>query len=238
MKPRSVAVVTGGNRGLGRETCRQLAAKGYAVVLAARKLKAAQAAVEELVSATETEVALEAFALDVTSSEQVLALSRVIGDRFGRLDALVNNAGAMFDDRAHSGILATEPEVLLRSFDTNTVGAFRLTRALLPLVIEARGCVVNVSSGMGGITEMNGGYTGYRLSKAAMNALTRVVHAEVGHLGVRVNSVCPGWVRTEMGGPGAERDIPTGAAGIVWAATLGADGPSGGFFRDGKPIPW
>ena len=113
----------------------------------------------------------------------------------------------------------------------------RVSKALGPLLGPGAN-VVNVSSGMGGIAAMGGGSLGYRLSKAALNAFTRVLHAELSPRGVRVNSVCPGWVRTDLGGARAPRPVEEGAAGIVWAATLGPDGPSGGFFRDGKPIPW
>jgi NAD(P)-dependent dehydrogenase (short-subunit alcohol dehydrogenase family) len=136
-------------------------------------------------------------------------------------------------------VLDVPPELVLAAFETNTLGALKVTQALAPLLVAAGGGnVVNVSSGMGGLTEMGGGSTPYRLSKAALNALTRVLHAELSGRGVRVNSVCPGWVRTDMGGASAPRGVDQGASGIVWAATLEEGGPSGGFFRDGRPIAW
>jgi NAD(P)-dependent dehydrogenase (short-subunit alcohol dehydrogenase family) len=112
-----------------------------------------------------------------------------------------------------------------------------VSQALVPLM-QGSGRVVDVSSGMGQLAEMNGGYPGYRLSKAALNALTRILADELKGTGVKVNSVCPGWVRTDMGGADAPRTPEQGAETIVWLATLPDDGPTGGFFRDRQPIPW
>jgi NAD(P)-dependent dehydrogenase (short-subunit alcohol dehydrogenase family) len=157
---------------------------------------------------------------------------RAAVDALGRLDALVNNAAHIFDDEL------PEEEAVRRSFETNTLGPLRLTRALAEALRADGGAnVVNVSTGMAGLAEMGPGHTGYRLSKVALNGLTRVLHHELGPQ-VRVNAVCPGWVRTRMGGPRATRTVEAGARGITWAATLGPGGPSGGFFRDGQPIPW
>ncbi|MCB9675471.1 MAG: SDR family NAD(P)-dependent oxidoreductase [Alphaproteobacteria bacterium] len=236
MHDQRVAVVTGANRGLGRECVRQLADLGYTVVLTARTEEKAQAAA----SAMNRELGDERvvpFALDVTDESRAAALAAMIQSRFGRLDALVNNAGAIFDDPRRSTILDTTPDILKRTFENNTVGAFVVTRALAPLLVKSRGNVVNVSSGMGGLSQMGGGFPGYRLSKAALSALTRIFHAELGDA-IHINAVCPGWVKTDLGGPNATRDVTTGASGIVWAATLDDDGPSGGFFRDGIEIPW
>ena len=222
-----VALVTGGNRGIGRETCRQLAAAGWTVVLAARSGGEAAAA----------ELGVAAVELDVTSEEQAWAAGAWVRERYGRLDALVNNAGAVFDP-PHAAALTQDLDGLRRSFEVNALGALIVTRAMAPLLRAYGGNVVNVSSGMGAVTDMGGGWAGYRLSKAALNALTRVLHAELHPRGVRVNAVCPGWVQTDLGGAGAPRTVEAGAAGVVWAATLPASGPSGGFFRDGQPIAW
>ncbi|MCB9672422.1 MAG: SDR family NAD(P)-dependent oxidoreductase [Alphaproteobacteria bacterium] len=238
MSEKPVAVVTGANRGIGREVARQLATLGWEVVLTARdgtKARATAGELNEILAGNP----VHGHALDVTEPQQAAELAEVVGDRFGRLDALVNNAGVMFDDPVRSGVLEADLRVFRRTFETNTLGAFNVTRALARLLLRnGGGNLVNVSSGMGGIQEMGAGYPAYRLSKAALNALTRVLHAELNPSGVRVNAVCPGWVQTDMGGPNATRDLASGAAGVVWAATLEPDGPSGNFYRDGTLIPW
>ena len=133
--------------------------------------------------------------------------------------------------------MRSDPAIVRRTFETNTLGPLMVSQALIPLM-QGSGRVVNVSSGMGQLAEMNGGYPGYRLSKAALNALTRILADELKGTGVKVNSVCPGWVRTDMGGADAPRTPKQGAETIVWLATLPDDGPTGGFFRDKQPIPW
>lgn len=234
---RKVALISGANRGLGRETARQLGARGWRVLLGARRPESAEAAAAELareLGATR----VRAVWLDTGSPESLQGLAPIL-DQEGGLDALVNNAGAILPEPAHDS-LGCDPAVVLATIDNNALGALRLSRVALPWMRGRPGGanLVNVSSGMGGIAEMDGGYVGYRLSKAAMNALTRILHAEHHAAGLRVNSVCPGWVRTEMGGERAPRAVEEGARGIVWAATLEEGGPSGGFFRDGRPIPW
>lgn len=233
-----VALVTGGNRGIGLEIVRQLATLDHIVFLTARDPAKAQAAAAEI-NATLAEERVFGHVLDVTEPDHAEALAAHIRKAHGRLDAIVNNAGVMFDDPIQPGVLEADVRVIRRTFETNTLGPFNVARALGPLLQEnGGGNLVNVSSGMGGIQEMGAGYPAYRLSKAALNALTRVLHAELHPFGVRVNAVCPGWVQTDMGGPNATRDIASGAAGIVWAATLENDGPSGNFYRDGVVIPW
>lgn len=235
--PRKVALISGANRGLGLETARQLGALGWRVLLGARRPEAAEAAAAELARELGEE-RVQAVWLDTSSLESLQALDPILG-REGGLDALVNNAGAILPERSRDS-LGCDPAVVLATIDNNALGALRLSRVALPWMRGRPGGsnLVNVSSGMGGIAEMNGGHVGYRLSKAAMNALTRILHAEHHAAGLRVNSVCPGWVRTEMGGQRAPRAVEEGARGIVWAATLEEGGPSGGFFRDGRPIPW
>jgi NAD(P)-dependent dehydrogenase (short-subunit alcohol dehydrogenase family) len=153
----------------------------------------------------------------------------------GRLDVLVNNAGVMGQEATNA---ATAPlDDAHATMETNLFGAWRLTQALLPLLRESQSPrIVNVSSGAGQLSEMNGGYPGYRVSKTALNALTRVLSNE--ERGILVNSMCPGWVRTDMGGAGAPRSVDEGADTAVWLATLSDDGPTGGFFRNREPIPW
>lgn len=232
-----LAVVTGAYRGLGLETCRQLARQGIRVILTARTADKAEASARAL-QAQGLDVI--PYPLDITDAVAVTALAHYIGETFARLDILVNNAGIFADTyppAAGSSVFDADFDRIRHSMETNTYGALRVACALIPLM-QGRGAVVNVSSGMGQLSDMNGCCPGYRLSKTALNAVTRMLADELLDTAVRVNSVCPGWVRTDMGGEGAERSVEEGAAGIVWAATLGGDGPSGGFFRDGRAIPW
>lgn len=232
-----IAVVTGAYRGLGLETCRGLAERGYAVVLTARRAEAGEAAAECLRRAG---LDVRFHPLDVTDGLSIERLVRFIQDAFGRLDVLVNNAGVFPDPDPGSdaaSVFAAEAETLRAGLETNAIGPLRLCQALIPLM-QGEGRVVNVSSGMGQLSEMNGCCPGYRLSKTALNAVTRIFADELRGTGVKVNSVCPGWVRTEMGGADAPLAPHEGAQGIIWAATLPPDGPSGGFFRHGQPIPW
>lgn len=220
----TVALVTGANRGIGREVCRQLAARGHDVLLAARSAEAAERAAKE--------VGATPLRLDVTSADDIARAASEIG----RLDVLVNNAAITYDtwQRASTADLA----VVREAAETNLYGPWRLTQALLPLLRRSpHGRIVNVSSEAASLTNMGGGTPAYTASKVALNALTRMFAAELRADGVLVNAVCPGWVATDMGGPGG-RPVADGAASVVWAATLPDDGPTGGFFRDGRPLPW
>lgn len=230
-----IAVVTGANRGLGLEVCRQLARRGMRVILTSRDPERGREAVEKLGGEG---LRLEFFALDVTDASGADALADQLRSGYGRLDVLVNNAGIFADPSGReASVFAADLDTVRACCETNTLGPLRLCQALVPLM-PAGGRIVNVSSGMGQLSDMNGGYPGYRLSKTALNALTRILADELRDRGIKVNSVCPGWVRTDMGGPNATRSVAEGADTIVWAATLGGDGPSGGFFRDRQPIPW
>jgi NAD(P)-dependent dehydrogenase (short-subunit alcohol dehydrogenase family) len=223
-----IALVTGANRGIGRETARQLAERGYEVIVSARdEAKARQAA--EAIGGRRLQ-------LDVSEPASIERAAADVAEDPGSLDVLVNNAGIGSD----FGVSGTDPDfdALQRALDTNFFGAYRLTVALLPLLRRSEHArVVNVSSGMGGITEMGGWSPGYRVSKAALNAMTRILSTELEGDGIKVNSACPGFVATDMGSQfGATKPVEDAAAGVVWLATLPDDGPSGGFFRDGKPI--
>jgi len=229
-----VALVTGANRGIGREVARQLAQRGYDVLLSARDANKAAAAASEL--AQETGASVTPLTLDVADPHSIAAAAERVRSGPGRLDVLVNNAGIGSD----FGVAGVDPDfdAIQRALDTNFYGAYRLTVALLPLLrASEHPRIVNVSSGMGGVAEMGGWSPGYRVSKAALNALTRILSAELAGEGFLVNSACPGFVNTDMGGPmGAKKPVEDGAAGVVWLATLGDDGPTGWFFRDGKAI--
>ena len=234
-----IAVVTGANRGLGLETCRQLAQRGIHVVLTSRSEDKGQAAAERLKKAG---LNVRFHRLDVADEDSLQALAEFMEREYGRLDILVNCAGIFSDpydpaDPAAASIFKADIATIRGSLETNTYGALRAAQLLIPLM-KGRGNVVNVSSGMGQLSDMNGCCPAYRLSKTAMNAVTRIIADELKDTKIKINSVCPGWVRTDMGGPNAERTVAEGAEGIVWAACLSEDGPSGGFFRDGQPIPW
>jgi NAD(P)-dependent dehydrogenase (short-subunit alcohol dehydrogenase family) len=230
---RPVAVVTGANRGIGREVVRLLAARGWVAVLGARDAERGAAAAEELGGAGAGVVAC---ALDVDSQESVAAAATWVQDELGRCDALVNNAAIDYDTdaRASTADLAR----VRRAMETNLFGAWRTALAFLPLLRRSpHPRLVNVSSGGGSISSMGAGTPAYSVSKAALNALTRILAAELRADRVLVNAVCPGWVATDMGGAGG-RPVADGAASVVWAVLLGDDGPTGGFFRDGRPVEW
>ena len=230
-----IALVTGANRGLGFEITRQLARRGLKVLLASRTLTKGRAAAK-LLAVEGLEV--EPVRLDVTDPDQIKALARDLRVRLGGLDVLVNNAGVLLDPRS-GRFLDSRQATYERTFATNVLGPLMLCQAMLPLMIErGYGRVVNLSSVLGQLDEMGSGTPAYRISKTALNALTRIVAADTRGTGVLVNSVCSGWVRTEMGGVEAPRTVAQGADTAIWLATLPGDGPSGGFFRDRKQIPW
>ncbi|HWY18720.1 MAG TPA: SDR family oxidoreductase [Solirubrobacteraceae bacterium] len=229
-----VALVTGANRGIGREVVAQLAGRGYDVILSARDPDAAAQAATEL--AVQPGARVSALTLDVADPASIASAAEQVTRDPGRLDVLVNNAGVGTD----WGVSGTDPDfqAMERALQTNFYGAYRLTVALLDLLrASSHPRIVNVSSGMGGVAEMGGWSPGYRVSKAALNAMTRILSTELAGEGVLVNSACPGFVATDMGAQfGATKSIEDGASGIVWLATLPDDGPTGGFFRDGAPV--
>jgi NAD(P)-dependent dehydrogenase (short-subunit alcohol dehydrogenase family) len=230
---RPVAVVTGANRGIGREVVRQLAAAGYLAVLGARDEARGRAAAEELGGAAAGVVAR---ALDVADDASVRAAAARVGAELGRCDVLVNNAAIDYDTDARA--TTADLDRVHRALETNLFGAWRTALAFLPLLRRSpHPRLVNVSSGGGSISGMGAGTPAYSVSKAALNALTRILAAELRRDDVLVNAVCPGWVATDMGGSGG-RPVEDGAASVVWAVQLDDDGPTGGFFRDGRPVAW
>jgi NAD(P)-dependent dehydrogenase (short-subunit alcohol dehydrogenase family) len=228
-----VALVTGANRGIGLEVCRQLARRSYAVLLGSRDAAKGEAAARVLAAEG---LAVVANQLDVTDGASIeRARARLAAER-GRLDVLVNNAAILYDpaERAERVELASVRAAL----ETNLFGAWRMIQVFLPLLRRSsHSRIVNVSSEAGSLAGMTGGTPAYGLSKAALNALTRMLAAELAEARILVNAVCPGWVATDMGGPGG-RPVERGAASVVWAATLPDGGPTGGFFRDGRALPW
>ena len=233
-----LAIVTGGSRGLGFETARQLGKFGYRLVVASKDKQKLKAAAKEL-KAQGCDVTAKT--LDMASPRAIAAFGKWAA-KLGPVAVLVNAAGILPETSgAYSGkgatVLGAGDKEVSDTIAVNALGPWRLCKVVAPQLAE-NGRIVNVSSGMGGITEMGSGYFGYRASKAALNVLTRTLAAELRPRGIMVNSICPGWVKTDMGGPNATRSVEQGASGIVWAATLPEGGPSGGFFRDGQPIAW
>ena len=229
----TVALVTGGNRGIGREICRRLADRDITVLLCARSEGDAQDAAQDLWTEGLDSVAPRG--LDVTSGTSVRRLAGLVAEQFGVLDVLVNNAGVLLD--ASTPALQADLDLARQTMEVNCFGALRMINAFAPLLrTSEHPRVVNVSSGMGALAEMGAGAPGYRLSKAGLNAVTRMAAAELPE--AKVNSACPGYVRTDMGDPGAPRSVEEGADTPVWLATLPDDGPTGGFFRDRRHIDW
>lgn len=233
MGVRKIAVITGALKGLGFETAKALARQDYRVILTGRDDKRGASAKQEF-----SKQGLEAafMNLDVSKVSSIEKFCDLVLKDFHQVDVLVNNAGVFLDeDRDLS--LEEEARLIEETFVNNSLGAYLLCRGLIPQMMEnGYGRVVNVSSGMGGLSQMQAGYPAYRISKTAMNAVTTFFAAEAKGTGVLVNSVCPGWVKTDMGGANATRTLEEGIKGIVWAATLPAKGPTGGFFRDGKKL--
>jgi NAD(P)-dependent dehydrogenase (short-subunit alcohol dehydrogenase family) len=228
-----VAVVTGANRGIGLEVARQMASRGDTVVLGARDLDAGRAAAEPLLAAGAD---VRPMRLDVTDQATVDAVAAALQDDIGRVDILVNNAAIHYDTWQTAG--RADLEIVAEAFETNVLGAWRCVEAFLPLLrASGHGRIVNVSSEAGSLASMGSGTPAYNTSKVALNGLTKMLSTELRRDRILVNSVCPGWVATDMGGPGG-RPVEEGAASVLWAVDLPDDGPTGGFFRDGHPVPF
>lgn len=227
-----IALVTGGNRGIGLEVCRQLAEAGHQAILTSRDEEKAKTVVEGLDNKL-----IVYHQLDVADGESIERVRSFVEGKYGRLDILVNNAGINYDTWQNAE--QADLETVQDTFDTNVLGPWRMSQAFIPLMRKNDfGRIVNVSSGAGALNGMGGGTPAYGISKAALNVLTIKLAADLKGTGILVNSVGPGWVRTDMGGKEAPRSVAEGAEGIVWAATLPKGGPTGGFFRDGKQIKW
>ena len=234
-----VVLVTGANRGIGREIVQQVVDAGDVALLGARDIDRARDAadaVEQVAAAAGSKGQVEVVPLDVTDQASVDAAARQVDEHHGRLDVLVNNA-AIHYDTSQRGIDA-DLGVVEEAFQTNVLGAWRVAEAFVPLLLRAPSPrLVNVSSGSGSLASMGSGTPAYAVTKAALNALTRVLAGDLRSGGVLVNAVCPGWTATDMGGAGG-RPVAEGAASVMWAVNLPDGGPTGGFFRDGRPVPW
>jgi NAD(P)-dependent dehydrogenase (short-subunit alcohol dehydrogenase family) len=237
-----VALVTGANKGIGFEIARRLAVQEITVLIGARDQERGLAAQDNLLSR-----GLEAhfMLLDVTNPLSIQAAVGRIKDEFKRLDILVNNAGIMID--SHTGIGELSITILQKTLETNAFGPLLLSQACIPLMkANNYGRIVNMSSTLGSLTEIAGPQShdakvhspAYRLSKTVLNGITVMLAAEMRGTNILINSACPGWVRTDMGGSQAPLSPEQGADTPVWLATLPDGGPTGGFFRDRQPIPW
>ena len=234
MVDEKLAVVTGGNKGIGLEICRQLARSGVRVILTARDENKGQAACDAL-QKEKLEVVFHR--LDVTEEAGILALARFVEKEFGRLDILINNAG-IDPDKGGRG-LEVEMETVQRTMDTNVYGPWRLCQALIPLMRKSRsGRIVNISSRMGALGQLSGGNPAYRISKSCLNALTLILADELRETPITVNAVNPGWVKSDMGGRSAPRSVEDGADTAVWLALQPEGGPTGKFFMDREEMAW
>ena len=224
-----IILVSGGNRGIGKEICRQLAYMGHTVYLGSRDIRAGESVADSLKGN------VIPVRLDVTNEEDIrAAYSKIEADQ-GRLDVLINNAGIYIGSK---GLRNPDLKAIRDTFEANFFGPIHMNSIFLPLLKNSnQGRIINISSGMGALKDLTGGYAGYRLSKTGLNAQTILLANELSGDGIRVNSMCPGWVRTDMGGAGASRSVEKGAETAVWLATE-KDIPTGKFFRDKKVIPW
>ena len=235
MPARRIAIVTGGNRGIGHEIARQLAAADLFVVIGARDAAKCKLAVESLKAAGGNVAGLP---LDVNDTKSVRRFVEQVEKHHGAPSVLVNNAG-VYPESTEARVVDTPTSIWRETFETNLFGAVRMCREVVPLMAKLRyGRIVNISSGLGQLQKMGEGSPAYRVSKAALNALTRTLAAEVAGSGILVNSMSPGWVRTDMGGDEAPRSVEEGAETAVWLSLLPSNGPTGQFFRDRQPIPW
>jgi NAD(P)-dependent dehydrogenase (short-subunit alcohol dehydrogenase family) len=229
---RYVAIVTGGNRGIGYEICKELANVGCDVVLTSRNEEDGQRAVAK--HAADNIVYRK---LDVTDNKEIVSLRDWIQKTYGRIDILINNAGVYLDEGV--SVFDVDEKTVQDTLDVNFYGAFHMCRAFVPIMRQnGYGRIVNVSSGYGAMSEMGGNVAAYRISKTALNALTLIMASELGDGNIKVNAVCPGWVRTDMGGGMAPISPEAAAKDIVHFALIDAKGPTGSFFRYKKPIQW
>lgn len=231
-----VSLVTGGNRGLGLAIVKELASKGHIVYMGTRDLDKGLKACEGLVKEG---LRIRPIELDVTKSSTIKDAVAKIKDENDYLDVLINNAGVMLDSgEGQNSVLNVDPIIVMKTYEINTVGALIMSQAIAPLMKEkGEGRIINISSGMGSLNEMEGGWAAYRMSKSALNALTRILHEELNSFGISVNSVCPGWLRTDLGGERAPLSPEEGARTPVWLATMSGS-PSGKFFRNKEEIAW
>lgn len=239
---RKIALITGGNRGIGKEISRQLASQGYHVLIGCRNAEKGTQIVEEMKSEG---LMVDLQLIDVNNAESIQGMKNKIINKYGRLDVLVNNAGIILDRNV--SVLDVDESIVKQTFETNFFGVLRTTQAVIPIMRQQNyGRIVNLSSGLGafeiisgqGPIQMDGSTSAYRISKTMLNALTCLVAQDTADMGIKVNAVCPGRVQTDMGGADAPSTVEEGADTAVWLATLDEEGPNGGYFRNRQPIAW
>ncbi len=235
MSDKKIAVVTGGNKGVGFGACRLLAKEGVCTILTARDEERGTAAAAKLANAG---LDVRFHPLDVTERASAKRLALYLREEFGQLDILINNAAILIDRSMTS--LTVDLDTMQKMMNTNAYGPLRVCQALVPLLKESpAGRIVNVSSWFGSMSDMSGGgYAAYRISKAALNALTQILAEDLRGTTITVNAACPGWVRTDMGGPSGTKTWEEGADTPVWLALKGKGGPNKEFFQNRKPHPW
>jgi NAD(P)-dependent dehydrogenase (short-subunit alcohol dehydrogenase family) len=236
-----VALVTGANRGLGFETSRQLAEIGFKVYMGSRDEVKGEAAAKILKSSG---LNVEFVKMDVLKTQDVRSFLNTLKDNNEHIYLLINNAGVFLEsdgpeDKSSSSIFNVDPVIILKTIETNTMGPLKLIQSIVPHMLEhsGEGRIINVSSGMGQLSGMGGHWPGYRMSKTSLNVLTSILSNEISGSGITVNSVCPGWVKTDMGGKNANLSVTEGVESIIWLATCESP-PNGKFISNKEEIPW
>ena len=234
MTDKKLAAVTGGNRGIGFQICRDLAKEGFKVILTARDLEKGLDAAEKL---KDEGLDVKFYQLDISNIDSIENFYQTVVNDFGKLDVFINNA-AILPEPISSGLSAGHQEIK-ETIETNVYGPIALCQKFIPLMIKKNyGRIVNLSSGLGQLKEMGGGYFAYRVSKTALHAVTKIFASETSGYDIQINCVDPGWVKTDMGGSGATSTPEEGAATPVWLSSRPKGEPSGMFYKDRKIIDW
>ena len=226
-----IALITGANKGIGYEIAKQLGQKGFTVLLGARDEDKGATAVSKLKT---DKIDAELVVLDVSKEESVREAKEWIDTKYGKLDVLINNAGII----SQKNLAEVNTEEVKTVMETNFYGPMRMNTFFLPLLKKTKNAkIINMSSGMGALQDLSGGYAAYRLSKAGLNAQTILLANELSGTGIKIFAMCPGWVKTDMGGTSAPRSVEQGADTATWLAST-EEGVSGKFYRDRKIINW